>query len=94
MGTEIKRATESVGPPAAKGTIKEIDLVGQAFCATADWLARSAPALAAASIPAKKDFLKFIEVSNLYVSAILPFFMVFLGALSLVFTSKRKGSLG
>jgi hypothetical protein len=79
MGTEIKRATESVGPPAAKGTIKEIDLVGQAFCATADWLARRAPVLTAASIPAKKDFLNFIEVSNLYVSDILPFFMVFLG---------------
>jgi hypothetical protein len=60
IGTEIKRATESVGPPAAKGTIKEIDFVGQAFCATADWLASSAPVLTTVSIPVKRDFLNFI----------------------------------
>jgi len=71
IGTAINLATVSVGPPAAKGTTRLIDFVGQSFCEKALPL-RSALAVSAAVIPENKKFLIFTLISIFLSWVILP----------------------
>jgi hypothetical protein len=67
IGIAIKRATMSVGPPAAKGTTSETGLLfGQFVCAVATLLPIKALALTMAANPANTVFFNFIGISIFY----------------------------
>jgi hypothetical protein len=80
IGTAIKRATMSVGPPAAKGTIRETGLLfGQFVCAVATLLPINALALMIAANPVNTVFLNFIEVSIFLLHCDFAIFGVYRG---------------